>query len=35
MITPKKALTGLETLELEKATEDLFLGKNAKRVFNL
>ncbi len=35
MIAPKRALSGLEKLELEQATENLFLGGNAKRVFGL
>ncbi len=35
MITPSRALADLEALELEKATQDLFLGKNSERVFSL
>ncbi len=35
MIMPAKALSGLDKLELTRETKDLFLGGNAKRVFNL
>lgn len=35
MITPAKALSDLDKLELARETKDLFLGGNAKRVFNL
>ncbi len=35
MITPEKALQGIEQLELENDVQDLFLAKNAQRVFNL
>ncbi len=35
MITPAKALEGLDALGLDAATRDLFLGGNAMRVFSL
>ncbi|MBM3557404.1 MAG: amidohydrolase [Alphaproteobacteria bacterium] len=35
MITPAKALEGLDQLGLDPATRDLFLGGNAERVFKL
>ena len=35
MITPAKALEGLDTLGLDEATRDLFLAGNAQRVFGL
>ncbi len=35
MITPAKALEGLDALGLDAATRDLFLGGNAMRVFGL
>lgn len=35
MITPAKALAGLENLELNAETQELFLAGNATRVFNL
>lgn len=35
MITPAKALEGLDTLGLDEATRELFLGGNAQRVFGL
>ncbi|WP_296691694.1 amidohydrolase family protein [Rhodoferax sp.] len=35
MITPQKALEGLEKLGLDDAAKALFLGGNAQRVFNL
>jgi predicted TIM-barrel fold metal-dependent hydrolase len=35
MIAPAKALEGLDTLGLDAQTKALFLGENARRVFNL
>ena len=35
MITPAKALSDLDELELEDENRSLFLGGNAKRVFNI
>jgi predicted TIM-barrel fold metal-dependent hydrolase len=35
MITPAKALSDLDALELEPETQDFFLGGNAKRVFDI
>lgn len=35
MITPQKALSGLDSLELEPNAKALFLGGNAKRVYDL
>ncbi len=35
MITPAKALDGLDSLGLDDRTEALFLGENARRVFKL
>ena len=35
MITPAKALEGLDTLGLDEATRELFLAGNAQRVFSL
>ena len=35
MITPARALDGLDALGLDAATRELFLGGNAQRVFGL
>lgn len=35
MITPAKALEGLDDLNLDQETQDLFLFENAARVFDL
>jgi len=35
MITPAKALEGLDTLGLDEETKQLFLAENARRVFKL
>ena len=35
MITPAKALEGLDALGLDEETTDLFLYQNAARVFDL
>ena len=35
MIMPKKALSGIEALEMDGDTQNLFLGENAKRIFKL
>jgi len=35
MITPAKALDGLDSLGLDDRTKALFLGENARRVFKL
>ncbi|MEW4468872.1 amidohydrolase family protein [Parasphingorhabdus sp. JC815] len=35
MITPSRALTGLDDLELDSETKNAFLGGNAQHVFNL
>jgi predicted TIM-barrel fold metal-dependent hydrolase len=35
MITPARALDGLETLALDDQARALFLGENARRVFRL
>lgn len=35
MVTPQAALAGLDALELDDETRDLFLSANAQRVFDL
>jgi uncharacterized protein len=35
MITPAKALEGLDAIGLDEQTKGLFLGENAARVFKL
>jgi predicted TIM-barrel fold metal-dependent hydrolase len=35
MITPRKALDGLDTLGLDREVREQFLAGNAKRVFHL